>query len=761
MEIDNLSRQDSTYGVEAEKIESLQQRNNELENQFIECKVQLQEQAQYDHLISKMALRIHQSRSLDETLNTTVTEVQELLECDRVIISQFLPDEINKVVTEAVVGGFPSILGCSFTAEVLPKNDYQIYYSRQTCVIADVENGDVPACWKQFLQKFAVKAFLVVPIFTQGELWGLMIAHHCCETRHWQVFEVDFLEQLATHIAIAIQQSQLYEQAQTELLERRKAQDLLEKSHSLLCAILDSTADGILVVDETGKILSFNQRLVDLWSIPESILELRDYKCVINFIKEKLKFPENFIRRFQAIDSQPNASSYDLLELQNGRYFTCYTKPQRLGEQIIGRAISFRDITEQKIAETALQKSHDLLETRVQERTTELSYTNEQLRHSKERFRNLVETSSDWIWEIDANQIYTYVCPKVYDILGYEPQEVLGKTFCELINWAEASDVHHSLSFLAETQQPFICIEYTATHKDGHLVFLESSGVPFFDFDADGQLLGYRGMNRDITKRRQAELEVRKALEREKQLNELKARFVAIASHEYRTPLSTILLSSDMLKHYNDKLNQNEKFKYLDKIQLAVANMTELLDDILLIQRSSDGRTEFNPVEFNLEKFCRDFLEEFSLSHGAHHTLKISVPEVDTLVVMDQKLLRQILNNLLSNAIKYSSKGSTVQFELFYDNQQAVFHIKDSGIGIPEADQQHLFDIFHRASNVGNVAGTGLGLAIVKNSVDLHGGKISVQSEVGIGTKFTVWIPLTAPLLEREERGGRIEGKRV
>jgi PAS domain S-box-containing protein len=743
-ETNNFSMQDSAFDLEAEKNELSQKRNIELENQVIACTGQLHLMLQHDHLISKIALRIRQSLSLDETLNTTVQEVQELLDCDRVLLYRFLPDGTGSVVTEAVVDGFPSTLGHSLSAEVLSKDNYRLNYTGQSWAIADLENSDLPAYWKKFLQEFAVKSILVVPIFTQEEFWGLLVIHHCCEIRYWQSSEICLLEQLATHIAIAIQRSQLYEQAQTELLERKKAQNLLEQSHSLLCAILDSTADGILVVDECGKILSFNKKLVDLWNIPESILELRDYKIVINFLAKQLKFPENFIHKFQEVDSQANASGYDLLEFQDGRYFTCYTQPQRLAEQIIGRAISFRDITEQKIAEASLQKAHDLLEVRVQERTTQLRHANEQLQSSKERFRNLVETSSDWIWEIDTNQAYTYVCPKVYDILGYQPQEVLGKSFCELITLAEACDVNRNLSFIAATQQPFICIEYTAIHKEGHLVFLESSGVPIFDLN--GQFQGYRGMNRDITKRRHAELEARKVLEKEKQLNQLKARFVAIASHEYRTPLSTILLCSDIIKHLGDTLNPEKKLKYLDQIQSAVATMTELLDDVLLLQSSSNGQAELNLAPFELEKFCRDFLAEFSFSHCANHTLKFSVPEAHTIVAMDQKLIRQILNNLLSNAIKYSPTNSTVLFELFYDNQQAVFQVKDSGIGIPEADQLHLFDIFHRATNVGKISGTGLGLAIVKNSVDLHGGKISVESEVGVGTKFTVWIPLKSNL---------------
>lgn len=163
---------------------------------------------QHDHLISKIALRIRQSFSSDEILNIPVQEVQESLGCNRVLMYDILPDETGNVV-KAVADGFLSTLGRSFSAEVLPQDHYQLYRAGQSRAIADVENSDVPACVKEFLQEYAVKAFLMVPIFTQGK-WGLLVVHHCCETSHWQSFEIYLLEQLTTHIAIAIQQSQFY-----------------------------------------------------------------------------------------------------------------------------------------------------------------------------------------------------------------------------------------------------------------------------------------------------------------------------------------------------------------------------------------------------------------------------------------------------------------------------------------------------------------------------------------------------------------------
>ena len=169
--------------------------------------------------------------------------------------------------------------------------------------------------------------------------------------------------------------------------------------------------------------------------------------------------------------------------------------------------------------------------------------------------------------------------------------------------------------------------------------------------------------------------------------------------------------------------------------------MTALLDDVLLLGRAEMGKLQFNPAPLDLERFCFNLIEEIRLSTGNDRTIAFVIQGECTKVTMDESLLRQILNNLLSNAMKYSPVGSTVYFDLFYQNRAVIFQVRDEGIGVPPEDLEKLFESFHRASNVGNIPGTGLGLAIVKQSVDLHGGAIAVASEVGVGTTFTVTLP--------------------
>lgn len=233
-----------------------------------------------------------------------------------------------------------------------------------------------------------------------------------------------------------------------------------------------------------------------------------------------------------------------------------------------------------------------------------------------------------------------------------------------------------------------------------------------------------------MIQRKQAEGEVRKALTKEKELTELKSRFIAMASHEFRTPLTTIQSSAELLEYYSQKWVHEKKLTHFHRIQTSVKHMTKLLNDVLIIGRAEAGKLTFNPAALDLEDFCHNLVEELQLNDTHQHRItfacvhsfkksanidsSLSSP-VQTLLYMDETLLRQILENLLSNAIKYSPKGSIIEFTLEYSSTQAVFQIRDQGIGIPPQDQPLLFESFHRATNVGTIAGTGLGLAIVKN----------------------------------------------
>ncbi|MBI5082438.1 MAG: HAMP domain-containing histidine kinase, partial [Chloroflexi bacterium] len=214
------------------------------------------------------------------------------------------------------------------------------------------------------------------------------------------------------------------------------------------------------------------------------------------------------------------------------------------------------------------------------------------------------------------------------------------------------------------------------------------------------------------------------------------------ASHEFRTPLSVILSAAELLENYGDEWDRPRKEKHYRRIEAGVQQMTQMLNDVLLIGKAEAGKIAFAPKPLNLTQLCRAIADEMRASVGAEHTLQLQLADQCADARSDEKLLRQILLNLLSNAFKYSPKGSTVKFDLACHDHLATFVIQDRGIGIPAPDQARLFDTFHRAKNVGNIPGTGLGLAIVKTSVELHGGTIQFESQAG-GTKFVVAIPVS------------------
>jgi PAS domain S-box-containing protein len=247
----------------------------------------------------------------------------------------------------------------------------------------------------------------------------------------------------------------------------------------------------------------------------------------------------------------------------------------------------------------------------------------------------------------------------------------------------------------------------------------------------------------EITQRQRLENELRSALLKERELNELKSRILTTISHEYRTPLTTILSSTQLIQQYESRLTSDKKQKHYHRIYTAIEYLTKLVNDVLFVEQVEASDLEFNPASLNVEQLAREVVEEFQLQVRDDRTIVLSCQDASTPVILDGNLLKLMLKNLLSNAIKYSPRGSEILVELIVEPTQVVFRVSDKGIGIPRSDRDQLFKAFERGSNVGTTPGVGLGLVIVKECVDFHGGEIVVDSEVGAGTTFTVILPLT------------------
>lgn len=240
---------------------------------------------------------------------------------------------------------------------------------------------------------------------------------------------------------------------------------------------------------------------------------------------------------------------------------------------------------------------------------------------------------------------------------------------------------------------------------------------------------------------KKAEAEALKALEKERELNELKTRFVTIASHEFRTPLSTILSSASLIERYHDPADGEKRRKHIGRIKSSVNNLTHILNDFLSISKLEEGKVSLCPADTELPHFVEEVLEEMSALTKENQTLRYDHTGTATQIHTDRQSLRNILINLISNAIKYSPEGKPVEISSHLSNGHFTLAVRDHGMGIPAVDQPHLFTRFYRAHNASNIQGTGLGLTIVRRYVDLLRGSIAFESEEGQGTEFTVTLP--------------------
>ncbi|WP_413161063.1 sensor histidine kinase [Capilliphycus salinus ALCB114379] len=234
----------------------------------------------------------------------------------------------------------------------------------------------------------------------------------------------------------------------------------------------------------------------------------------------------------------------------------------------------------------------------------------------------------------------------------------------------------------------------------------------------------------------------------EEELNELKSRFITTVSHEFRTPLTTISFSAGLLENYSNKISEQKKQTHFQRIKQGIEQMTNLLEDVLIVGKLESGHLEISLTPVDLEKFCRTLAEKMQAKTDKH-SIVFNSEGLNFQGIFDENILRQLLKNLLSNAIKYSPDGGEIQLNLICENNQAIFRIKDRGIGIPKKDLSRVFTNFYRGTNIGTISGTGLGLSLVKKIVDLHQGEISIESEENVGTEIRVTLPLESSVLNK------------
>lgn len=389
-----------------------------------------------------------------------------------------------------------------------------------------------------------------------------------------------------------------------------------------------------------------------------------------------------------------------------------------------------------------------------------------------ESLNALFEFATEGIIITDKNGIITRANPSSEKMFGYAPGQLIGRSVEDLI------PVHLSRAHSAHREQ-FVSsphsrsmgrnLDLLAKRKDNSTLPVE---ISLTTFSQDDNLfivafiidISERKAAQEKIKQANAELELKVsertkvlqealkeleqskeqlsiALEKEKELNDLKSRFVTMASHEFRTPLSTILSSVSLISKYKTELEDSKRARHVDRVKSAVTNMTLILNDFLSAEKLEQGKIAINVVEFDINLLAKEIINELSGLLKSNQKVDYQFEGAD-IVYLDKQMIRNIFINLLSNAIKFSSEDKTITFHISNKNNSLSILVKDQGIGIADDEQKHLFERFFRAKNAINIQGTGLGLSIVAKYIEEMKGKITFHSQLEVGTTFNIEIPV-------------------
>lgn len=406
---------------------------------------------------------------------------------------------------------------------------------------------------------------------------------------------------------------------------------------------------------------------------------------------------------------------------------------------VLWQAVATLSGPSSELAVQALQELSNTLE-ELFVAAEELQQTQELLATERFNYQELFEFAPDCYLVTDNLGTIQVANQAAVELLNRSKQFLLGKALVNFVAIADRACFREQLDRASSSLQEDTW-EIYLQHQDREPFPCEIkvsllSGSP-------AQPIRLRWLIRDISSRKQAEAEMLRALEQQKQLHQLKSGLVTMISHELRTPLSTILLSTELLQNYSSRWSAEKQTTHFSRIKKAVLQINRMLEDVLLIGEQEVNHLPFRPSLVDLAAFCRQLFDELQPRLEGKHRLNWTLQPDDLQAYLDPTLLHHILGNLLANAVKYSPDGGEVRLDIARAGDRICFQIQDQGIGIPPADQPHLFDIFYRGSNVGTIPGSGLGLAVVKQCIDSHQGAISVNSRPG-QTVFTVTLALAA-----------------
>lgn len=516
-------------------------------------------------------------------------------------------------------------------------------------------------------------------------------------------------------------------------------------------ALFLNASMGILVADEHGAIVLANPFLSQQFGYTqEELLGQRIEKLIPSRFHQR---HTQHVSHFNAHPkSRPMGVGMDLYAARkDGSEFPVEVS---LGHYETGQGkyvIAFlSDISKRKEAEQALQQLNEALEEKIEDRTQTLTSTVNQLAaliaetEAKDAELNRINIFLNNIWDhaeaiifvTDTTGLINMFNPAAERRLGYEAANVTGSETPALF-----------LDQAAITLQELMRNAGAGLSDERELVYRcnDGSRLPVSQTftairNAQGEVDGYLGMAMDISERKKAEADLLAALEKEKELSELKSRFVSMASHEFRTPLSTVLSSAYLISKYEEREDHAKREKHVQRIVSAVNMLTDILNDFLSVGRIEEGKIQVRYSHFNLEELLRQIVAELNglLKPGQEIVYRHQGPAQ---VMLDPSLMKHIIMNLLSNAIKFSPEQARIELQSNQEEQTISLSVTDKGLGIPEEDQQHLFERFFRATNATTIQGTGLGLHIVHKYTELMNGTVSCESRLDEGTTFRLSFP--------------------
>ena len=365
----------------------------------------------------------------------------------------------------------------------------------------------------------------------------------------------------------------------------------------------------------------------------------------------------------------------------------------------------------------------------------------EKVKESEQRLKDIIYNIGDWVWEVNKNGVYTYSSNKGNDILGRTNEEIIGKTPLNFMAPEEAEGFLPAFSDILNKKMPVKDLENWFTKKDGNRVCLLTNGVPMYD--KGGTLLGFRGVDKDITNRKLLEKELTIAKDKAEESDRLKTAFLANMSHEIRTPMNGILGFSELLKEPG--LTGEEQQEYIRIIEKSGIRMLNIINDIVDISKIEAGLMNVDMKDTDINEklhFIHSFFNPQSEEKGIQLLLETTLSTKEAIIKTDTEKFFSILSNLVKNAIKYSKKG-IIKFGCVVKGQNLEFYVQDKGIGIPKNRQSVIFERFIQADIEDKMArqGAGLGLSISKAYVEMLGGKIWVESDTSIGSTFYFTLP--------------------